>query len=135
MSLKSKYLKLVLLLTLLNITAATTAYVLNKSATQHTCIAKTDSGCGSTLNLIIVTLSILVSVILWYLAFKRHGEPAPAPYDMAAGPLVGSQLAHQKSGNGEGLRKLLTASGWLIAIGTLGFVILILLVVTVIGFG
>jgi len=119
--LKGKYYKTALALSILNIAiAAIACFTIHFPENQ--CRANpyaTDCGKHSGLYLLICLFNFIFGIIIWYLAFKRK-DPHPLVYDPAH-PITGSQLAQQ--GDKEGLRKFLTASGSLVTVGIIGFVI------------
>jgi hypothetical protein len=128
--LRGKYFKIALPLSVLNIVIAVAAFlaIIEPSnrcrATNSSDLNNIWSKCDdhSWIYFLISLLNILVAIIIWYLAFKRN-EDVPLTDNTTSEPLVGSQLALQS--NKEGLRKFLSASGWLITLGIIIFVVLI----------
>jgi hypothetical protein len=127
--LKGKYYKTALALSILNIAIAVTAFF-TIHFPENQCRANsyaTDCGTHSGLYLLISLFNIVFGIVIWYLAFKRK-DPQPLVLD-SAHPITGSQLAQQ--GDKEGLRKFLTASGSLVTVGIIGFVVLIAVIFVV----
>lgn len=126
LSLRGKYYKTSLALSVLNIAIATTAFM-TIHFPENQCRANpyaTNCGKHSGLYLLISLLNLVFGIIIWKLAFKRK-DPIPLTYDPAT-PIVGSQLALQR--DKEGLRKFLATSGWLVTLGIAAFVVLILII-------
>ena len=104
-SLHGKYFKQVLLLSFLNILIAAIAFVP---------VNRNHSGIYALISL----FNVIFGIVLWHLSFKRNYlEADPAKINKQA-----------LENNHEGLRKFYMASGGLLALGIIGFVVLIIII-------
>ena len=120
--LRGKYYKTALGLSILNGSIAVISFF-TIHFPENQCRANPYADCGkhSGLYLLICLFNFILGIIIWYLAFKRK-ESKSLVYDPGH-PITGSQLSQQ--GDKEGLRKFLTASGTLVIVGLIGFVVMI----------
>lgn len=116
--LRGRFYKLVLGLGLANSAIAVVSFILTDLPTDK-CLVEGSYSChlSNKSYMIVATLNILASIVLWYMAFAR----AQTASNMTVNNLTGNQMSKFTSSGGTP-RVILKGVGWLIVLSVLAFI-------------